>query len=360
MQAKDYYKILGVSEQATAQEIKAAYRNLAKKYHPDVSGKESDDQFKAISEAYDVLGDPQKKAKYDQMRKYGFGTQGFNPRDFDFGPFHRTGQSNGPGGFTFESIDLGDLGSIFSQFFGGAGPFNTSRTRSADRKDLRTDIWIPIERAVLGGNIHVTVNRQDTCPACEGGGAKPGSTVVPCPQCHGQGTVSRGGLFLSAEPCPRCSGKGQIIKNPCDRCQGKGIAGVKKTYAVQIPAGISDGEQIRLKGQGDKSPSGGPPGNLILTVRIKADRFFKTQGRHVNCSVQIDARQAEHGTTIQIRTPHGKRVRLKIPAGITDGTTLRIPNMGLGQPGKRGDQRVTVQVKKTGKKAENKAENRTV
>lgn len=350
MQAKDYYKILGVSEKATAQEIKSAYRDLAKKYHPDVAGKESEERFKAISEAYDVLGNPQKKAKYDQMRKYGFNSQGFNPQDFDFGPFRRSGQTNGPGGFTFESFDLGDLGNIFSQFFGG-NPFQSSRTRYEARPDLQAEIRIPIGRAVEGGKFNITVTKQDTCPVCEGGGAKPGSTVISCPQCHGRGTVSTGGFFPSAQPCPRCGGKGQIIKNPCDRCQGRGIASVKKTYAVRIPAGISDGEQIRLKGQGNKARAGGQPGNLILTVRIQGDRFFKVQGNHVICSVQIDDDQASQGTTIQIRTIHGNKIRLKIPPGTADGTTLRIPNMGLGQKGKRGDQRVTVQVKKKAKKA---------
>jgi len=233
MKAKDYYKILGVEENASAQEIKSSYRRLAKQYHPDANpdNREAEEKFKVISEAYDVLSDPQKKAKYDEMRKYGFGGEPFNASDFDFGAFHRTGRSRGPGGFTFEGFDFfGDLGSIFNQLFGGSNPFQNPRTRPGYEKDIHTEVEIPFEKAIQGGKVPFVLHKEDTCPACEGGGAKPGSTVEFCPQCHGRGTIKGGqSIFgVSHKTCTHCHGKGQIIVNPCNRCQGKGKTTVKK------------------------------------------------------------------------------------------------------------------------------------
>jgi len=356
MEAKDYYKILGVGENASIQEIKSTYRKLAKQYHPDANpgNKEAEEKFKVISEAYNVLSDPQKKAKYDQMRKYGFGSQGFNPRDFDFGSFHRSGRSRGPGGFTFEGFDVfGDLGGIFSQFFGGAGPFQQAKAHPVRGQDIHVEVRVPLEKAVRGGKVTFSVQKEDTCPACEGGGAKPGSTVKTCPQCGGRGVLSGGSsLFgVSQQMCPRCYGKGQVIDNPCNRCQGKGLAKISKTYTVNIPQNCGDGEQIRLKGQGEKDNGGLPPGHLYVTLHIKPHRFFSQKGRHIHCSVQITHDQAREGTTVDVKTIHGNKVRLKIPAGIQDGTTLRIPRMGAGASNNRGDQMVTIQIRGNQKKA---------
>ncbi len=355
MQAKDFYKILGVSENASPQEIKTAYRKLAKQYHPDANpgNKEAEEKFKAISEAYDTLGDRDKKAKYDQMRKYGFGSGGMNSGGFDFGSYARSGRSNGPGAFTFESLDLGDLGSIFNQFFGGAGPFQQAQSKPRRGQDIQVTAEVPFETAASGGQISLTIQKEDICPACEGGGARPGSTIRPCSRCHGRGTISGGqSMFgVSGQTCPACGGRGQVIENPCTRCKGKGVAPVRKTYSVRIAPGTRDGEQIRLKGQGQKDPSGLPPGNLYVTVRVKSHRFFKQQGNNILCTVQISEKQAEEGTTLKINTVHGSKVHLKIPAGSQTGTTLRIPQMGIGSPENRGDQLVRIEIKKKQKKA---------
>ncbi|MBN1780124.1 J domain-containing protein [bacterium] len=356
MNVKDYYKILGVQENATAQQIKSAYRNLAKKYHPDANpdNKQAEETFKAVSEAYDVLGSPGKKAKYDQMRKYGFNSGGFNPGDFDFGSFHRAGRTRGPGGFTFEGFDVfGDIGQIFSQFFGGAGPFQETRRKPQTGADLHVEVQIPFEKALHGGNVDLKVRKNDICPDCEGGGAKPGSTVKSCPTCHGRGTaMGAQSLFgASRQPCPSCYGKGQIIENPCNRCSGKGIAPVRKTYSIRIPAGVGDGEQIRLKGEGQKDPAGLPPGNLYIKVKVKSHRFFKRHNRDIHCEVEISDSQASQGTQIKIKTVHGDQVKLKIPPGTADGTVLRIPRMGIDKDGGRGDQLVKVVISKTRKQA---------
>ncbi|MBN2105566.1 J domain-containing protein [bacterium] len=349
MDIKDYYKILGVGEKASASDIKSAYRMLAKQYHPDTNpgDKKAEEKFKAISEAYNVLSDPKKKSEYDQMRKYGFRGGGFHGRNYDFGSFHRAGTSEGPGGFSFEGFDfMGDLGSIFDHLFKGASPFQKARPRPVRGHDIHVKLTIPLEKAVQGGKASFLVQKEDTCPICEGGGARPGSTVKTCPKCQGRGRISSGSPFLGASQkvCPHCYGKGHIIENPCRRCQGSGTAKVKKNYTINIPAGITEQEQIRLKGQGEKDPSGLPPGNMYVTVQIKSHRFFQPRGRNVHCIVEINPGQAAEGTTIQVKTVHGNKVRLKIPPGTNSGTTLRIPNMGIGKPGKRGDQLVTVQV----------------
>lgn len=357
MEVKDYYKILGVGENASAQEIKSAYRKLAKQYHPDINAgnREAENKFKAISEAYNILSNPQKKSEYDQMRKYGFGGGGgFKGQNYDFGSFYRTGKSGGPGGFSFEGFDfMGDLGGIFNQFFGGSNPFQQSRSQPARGKDIHVELSVPLEKAVQGGRVSFTVKKEDTCPVCEGGGARPGSTVKTCPQCRGKGKISGNhSLFgASQQICSRCYGKGHIIDNPCRRCQGKGIAKVQKNYTVNIPAGISEGEQIRLKGQGQKDPSGLPPGNMYVTVHIKSHRFFQPRGSNIHCTVSINPGQADEGTILQVKTVHGNKIRLKIPPGTKSGTTLRIPHMGMGQAGKRGDQLVTIQVTNKQKQA---------
>ncbi len=355
MQAKDYYKILGVDENASSDEIKKVYRNLAKKYHPDANpgDKDAEAKFKDISEAYGVLSDPQKRQKYDQLRKYGGGQganfgQGFDFSDFGFGGFQQSGRRARPGGFKFESF--GGFGDLFSQIFdfgfGEQQQQYKSSTRTQQSNDLMVELAIPFELAVNGGKTNFTVNKEKTCPVCEGGGAKPGSTVTTCPQCHGRGyvTISQG-LFGVNRPCSRCYGRGQIIKNPCNRCGGTGKVQGKRTYSVNIPAGIQEGEKIRLKGEGKPGDKVTPAGDMYVKIRVKPSSFFQRKGKDVYCTIPISLNQAVKGVSIKVKTITGNKVRLKIPKMTKNGTKFRLKGMGVQKNGYTGDQFVNVRVK---------------
>ena len=349
MAAKDYYKILEVREEASQEEIKKAYRRLAKKYHPDANAgnKQSEEKFKDVSEAYEVLGDSEKRQKYDQMRKFGMGGQGFDFRNFDFGSFR--GGSGRPrrGGFSFEGFDLfGGLGDIFAQFFDQGERIRQERYGPRKGDDLYVEVSIPFEVAITGGKSAFAVEKEKPCPVCKGGGAKPGSKVKTCPECRGTGNVTfmQGGFGLS-RPCPRCYGRGQIIENPCERCRGSGQVRGKRTYSVSIPAGIENGQSIRLKGEGQSGFAGGPSGDMIVAVQIQPHRFFKRKGNDIACEVTLNLAQAVLGSTLKVKTVDGKMVRLKIPPGTQDGSTFRLAGLGFGENGHRGDQYVTVHVK---------------
>ena len=350
MGAKDYYKILGVNEDANQDEIKSAYRRLAKQYHPDANpgNKQAEEKFKDISEAYEVLSDPQKRQKYDQMRKFGFsGGQGFDFGNFDFGEFGKAWHRSGQRGFSFGGFDLfGGLGDIFSQFFDMGERFRQKRHGPQKGKDLYIEVSIPFELSISGGKATFSVEKEKVCPVCSGGGAKPGSKVQTCPECGGTGmiTISQGGFAVS-RPCPRCYGRGQIITNPCDRCHGTGRVRAKQTYSVKIPAGITDGKQIRLKGQGEPGIAGGPAGDMLITVRVQPHHFFKRKGNDIECEVVLTPKQAVNGATVRVKTATGKKVQLKIPPGTTDGSVFRLAGMGVEQNGRRGDQYVKVRVK---------------
>lgn len=345
MQVKDYYKILGVDEKADAKQIKSSYRNLAKKFHPDANpgdGK-AEDRFKEISEAYDVLGDEKKRRQYDQMKKFG------NGGGVDFSGF--TGGGPGfrgrSGGVHFDGSSIfGNLNSIFSQFFDmgstGTGPFK----RSAEDTDVRVTLSIPFELSVTGGKTSFTVRKKKTCPVCEGGGAKPGSTVETCSVCGGRGTVVVGqGGFGVSRPCTACFGRGQIVKNPCDRCHGSGTVEGKRTYTITIPAGLESGKQIRLKGEGKPGEAHRPAGDMLVTVHVKPHRFFGRRGSHVTCEVKLDLKQAVKGSKVKVKTVHGNKVLLTIPPGTRDGSVLRIAGMGVHGKGVNGDQLVTLKIK---------------
>lgn len=349
MAAKDYYKILGVAEKSGQEEIKKAYRRLAKQHHPDANpgDKQAEEKFKDISEAYEVLSNPQKRQQYDQMRKFGFGGQGFDFRNFDFGGFR--GRSSRPqqGGFSFEGFELfGGLGDIFAQFF-DLGERTRQKGYGPRRgENLFVEASIPFELGISGGKTSFTVEKEKTCPSCNGGGAKPGSRVQTCPECGGRGMVIIGqGGFGVSRPCPRCYGKGQIIENPCDRCHGSGIAKGKRRYSIKIPAGIEDGRQIRLKAEGQPGMAGGPKGDMMVTVRIQPHRFFTRQGNDILCTVQVDLAQAVLGSTLRVKTANGKKVQLRVPPGTRDGTTFRLTGMGIAQKGQKGNQYVTTRVK---------------
>jgi len=345
---KDFYEILGVSETAKADEIKKAYRKLAKKYHPDANSgnKAAENRFKEVSEAYDVLSDPQKRAQYDQMRKLGSGvftgTGGF--QGFDFGaPFSGTGGQ----GATFSYEDLGGfggLGDIFSSLFGG------SRVRAESYgpqkgEDIVVELEAPFETAAKGGKTTITVSKTESCNVCGGTGARPGSRTTTCPECGGRGSISFAqGAFAVSRPCPRCLGRGTLAGEPCSACAGRGTANVRKKYAVTIPEGISSGEKIRLRGQGDPGVAGGPPGDLLIQVKVGPHRFFTRKGVNVYCAVPVNIAQAVLGSKIRVSTVDGRRVELKIPAGVQNGATFRLKGMGLKKNGLQGDQFVKVEV----------------
>jgi molecular chaperone DnaJ len=344
----DYYKVLGVPESATQDDIKKAYRKLAKQLHPDVNQKNpaAQERFKAVSEAYGVLGSEEKRKQYDEMRRLGaFG--GFDPR---------AGARGGRAGFgggrvDFDLNDLagfGGLGDILSQMFGGARTSRGRReyygpSRGADRV---VRVKVPFRTAALGGKIRVQTTVEAECPRCKGSGAEPGTKVETCPQCGGLGTLSFSqGTFAVNRPCPRCGGRGEIISDPCERCAGEGLVETRRTLSVEIPPGTEDGGRIRLRGQGDRSADSGPPGDLIIEISVTPDRFFvERRGLDVVCEVSLNLAQALLGTRLRVRTLRGERVELKIPPGTQSGQQFRLKGQGIEKGGKRGDQIVRVRV----------------
>jgi molecular chaperone DnaJ len=343
MAAKDYYRVLGVAETADQDAIKKAYRQLARRYHPDKNpgNKEAEERFKEISAAYQVLSDPEKRRQYDQMRV--MAAAGAGPGGFGFGT---------PGG-SWQPIDLEDLESIFGGGGGGLGDLFASifggrpraRARPEPRRgtDRHIEIAVSFEVAARGGEIAVTVPLEQECSRCRGSGGEPGSTIHPCPQCGGSGQVSlnRGG-FVVQRPCPRCLGRGVLVDTPCKRCGGEGSVTTRRRIRVRVPAGIEDGGRIRLRGRGEAGPAGGPMGDLYLVVRVKPHAFFRREGLDIHCTVPINVTQAMLGTKVRVRTVHGKRVELKIPPGTQSATRFRLRGQGIRRGDKVGDQIVEI------------------
>ncbi len=342
MPQKDYYKILGVSESASADEIKKIYRRQAKKYHPDANpgNKAAEEKFKEISEANEVLSNPQKRKQYDDLRKFGAGGHsGYEGFDFD-----RFGKGTGR---TFSFEDLGDLGGfsdLFSSFFDRGERTRQKRWSAQKGQDLYAEIEIPFDLAISGGKHTFEIRKEDACPVCHGSGAQPGSKVSTCPQCGGTGTVSFSqGAFAIQRPCPRCFGKGKIVSQPCSTCGGTGEILGSKRITIKIPQGVENGTNLRLRGQGQPGISGGLAGDLIVRINISAHRFFERKGADIFCKVPINIAQAMLGSKIRVRTIDGK-VDLKIPPGTQSGTRFRLKGRGVKMNGIRGDQYVEVQV----------------
>ncbi len=346
MPDKDLYKILGVSETAAPDEIKKAYRRLAKKYHPDANpgNRSAEEHFKDISSAYEVLGDANKRKQYDQLRKYGAGGfEGFRPGQGTGG--WNSGRGTGQG-FSFQDLGgFGNLGDIFKDLFdlGGMGPRSGPSAQRGE--DLHSEIEIPFETAISGGKTLLHVPLEEPCPACQGSGAEPGSQTSVCPECHGQGHLSFAqGAFSVNRPCPRCYGRGHIVTQPCRTCAGRGRVQRMRKISVKIPAGIDDGDHIRLRGQGRQGSGGASPGDLIITLRLGEHRFFRRRGRDLLCEVPINLTQAVLGSRLRVRTLDG-RIELTIPPGTQPGTVFRVPGKGLSVNGKRGDQLIKVRLK---------------
>lgn len=353
MSKKDYYEILGVTENASDADIKKAYRKLAKEYHPDAhpNDKKAEERFKEISEAYAVLKDPQKRAKYDQMRKLG-AFDGAGPGGVHFGDFNFSdlssifGQGQRSGGarrFSFEDFGgLGGLGDLFSQFFDKSeGPRGGARPQ--DRGDAHVSMEIPFDLALQGGKYEFTVTKDEICSACKGKG---GSEVAPCANCGGSGHVQSGqGFFSLSRPCPQCHGRGTVIKKPCPTCHGTGSQRKNKSYSLKIPAGAHTGQKLRLKGQGSVTARGGAPGDLIVTLKVKQHHFFEVRGEDVFCEIPLKKSQAKAGTKIRVKTIDGKKVDLKIPAGTKDGAVFKMKDLGIARNGKKGCQFVKIKIK---------------
>ncbi len=336
---KDYYRVLGVGEAAGDEEIKKAYRRLAKRYHPDANPDDTAaaERFKELSEAHTVLSDPDKRKRYDAMRKFGaFGA--------GTGPGGRGGPGTGPGGIRFEDFNagggFGGLGDIFSTIFGwgrGGG--------GAEVEPVELSIEIPFRMAALGGKIPVTVPVTDTCPSCGGSGGAPGASVTPCGECKGRGAVSFGqGGFAVTRPCPACRGRGRVASTPCPKCTGQGEVSVNRRLMVTVPPGTDSGQRLRLKGQGQPGPRGGAPGDLVVVFQVQPDAFLRRAGLDVHCTVPINLAQALLGTKLRVRTLSGIRVVLRIPPGTQPGRKFRIKGQGIERSGRRGDQFVEVAV----------------
>ncbi len=336
-QKRDYYEVLGVEKGASADELKRAYRTLAKKYHPDMNpgDKSAEEKFKEVNEAYQILSDPDKRAKYDQ-----FGQAGVDP---NFG-------AGGFGGFDMGDIDLGD---IFSSFFGGGfGGFGGQSRANAPQKgdSLRANLTVTFEEAAFGCEKEIELSRTETCPDCQGSGCQPGTTAEKCPDCNGMGVVriQRGGggfAFSTTAPCTRCKGTGRLIHSPCRTCGGAGSVKKKQRIKVTIPAGIDDGQAVSLRGQGSAGRNGGPAGDLIVGVRIKPHPKFQRDGTTVLYEQPVSFYQAAVGADLEIPTIDGK-VKYSLPAGTQTGTTFRLRGKGIPElRGRgRGDQYVTIQV----------------
>ncbi|MFC6596873.1 molecular chaperone DnaJ [Kitasatospora paranensis] len=338
---KDYYKVLGVPKDATAAEIKKTYRKLAREFHPDANkgDAKAEERFKDISEAYDVLSDEKRRKEYDEARSL-FGTGGFRSGgpnggayNFDFGDLFSGSQTGG---------GSGGLGDVFGGLFNRGGRQPQPR-RGAD---VETEVTLSFVEAVDGATVPLRMTSQAPCRTCAGTGAKSGTTPRVCPTCVGAGTVSRGqGAFALSEPCRDCKGRGMLVDDPCTVCHGSGRASSARTMQVRIPAGVQDGQRIRLKGKGAQGERGGQPGDLYVSVHVDDHPVFGRKADNLTVTVPVTFPEAALGGTIEVPTLNGPSVKLKLPPGSANGLTLRARGKGATRKdGTRGDLLVTVEV----------------
>jgi molecular chaperone DnaJ len=341
---KDLYKILGVSENAANDDIKKAYRKLAKQYHPDAKSgdKNAEERFKDISQAYKILSDPEKRKQYDLMRK------GYDP----FSGRFRQSRTKGPEGYTsYRFDDLGGFDSfsdIFESIFGNTGGARAYTSKPAPQRgeDIVANVIIPFEIAIQGGHQNISLTKNEICLNCQGTGAQPGSTAATCPKCGGSGKITypHGGFGLS-KTCPVCLGSGKKITNPCIVCKGSGQSKKTKNIKVKIPAGIKEGQTIRLAGEGEPGYNNGPSGDLLLKVSVKKHPLFSRENDSIISEEYINLEQAILGGSIRAETLNGS-VKLKIPAGTQAGTKFRLRAHGIKRrDGSRGDHFVKINVK---------------
>ena len=323
---KDLYEVLGVPKNASQDQIKKAYRKLARKYHPDKNpgDKEAEERFKEVQGAYDVLSDPEKRKQYDQLGPRMFtGAGGFDPRDFrDFNfDFGRAGDAGG----------LGDLGDLLGGLFGGGrrtGQRGRAQGRGRRGRDVEVAVNLSFEDSLRGVTTRIPVELEAACSACGGTGAEPGTTPTVCPECRGRGVVAENqGFFALSQPCPRCGGSGTVIESPCRKCQGTGRERRTKRYTVKIPAGVKEGTRIRLKGKGEAGIGGGPPGDLFVVTHVAPSSLFERRRDDLVVEVPVTYSEAALGATVEVPTPDGK-ISLKVPPGSQDGRLLRVGGRG--------------------------------
>jgi len=338
---KDYYAVLGVSKSSSAAEIKKAYRKLARRFHPDANKGDpgSEERFKEISAAYDVLSDATRRKEYDEARAL-FGAGGFRVPGagaggnvhFDVGDLF--GGSGGGGG---------GLGDLLGGLFGGAGRRTGGPRRGLD---IESEVTLAFRDAVEGVTVPLRLASPHPCGTCHGTGAQPGSTPRVCPRCEGTGSVARGqGGFAFAEPCRECRGRGLLIDNPCPTCRGSGVTTRERTLRVRIPAGVADGQRIRLKGKGEPGERGGPGGDLVVLVHVRPHQVFGRSADHLTLSLPVTFPEAALGASVKVPTLDGSPVTVKIAPGTANGRTLRVRGRGVPRKdGTRGDLLVTVEV----------------
>ena len=340
---KDYYAILGVDEKADAAAIKKAYRRLAKKHHPDANpgNPRAAERFKEVGEANGVLSDPQKRKKYDQMRKlgaFGFGGPGAGSS---------RPQSTSAPGFSFEDLGgLGGFSEIFSSIFDRGRKSRPSRPSGPSRGEhVEHSVDVPFMTAVKGGRVPVSVSINEECATCLGSGGAPGTDWKKCNECKGSGSVSFGqGGFAVNRPCPACMGRGEEPEKDCGVCGGSGKLHQKRKIQVSVPVGVKSGAKVRLTGQGERGRKGGAPGDLIITFKVEPHRFFQREGADIHVTVPINLAQATLGSRIRVGTIWGRKVVLRVPAGTQPGTRFRIAGQGINRDGKTGDQYVEIKV----------------
>ncbi len=347
---KDFYKVLGVAKDAPADEIKKAYRKLARANHPDSHPGDTaaEERFKSIAEAYDVVGDPEKRTQYDEMRSAFSG---------GFGPFTTTGQPGGGRGFDVNDIfganrggggggGGGGFGDIFGTMFGGGGQ-RTTRTQPRRGADIETEATIGFADSIDGVTVSLRLTSDAPCPDCSGTGARAGTVPRVCPDCDGVGmrAASVGGAFTMNETCPACGGRGLVVDDPCPTCHGSGRGLSNRTISARIPAGVKDGQKIRLRGKGASGERGGPPGDLYVTVKVAAHQLFGRRGDNLTLDVPVSFDEAALGADIKVPTLGGAPVTVKIPPGTPNGRTFRVRGKGaVGKGGHRGDLLVTLEV----------------
>ena len=322
----DYYKVLGVDRKASQDDIKKAYRKLARKYHPDTNKEAgAEDRFKQISEAYDTLSDPDKRKKYDR----GGSLFGGGPNPFGGGA---GGAGGGAGGG-----DFGGFSDILSGIFNTTGRPGARTRPAAERgRDLETTVSLSFDQAVEGAQVPVSVATHAACPTCRGTGAEPGSSPIVCPVCQGRGVESEGqGLFSITRPCSNCGGSGTVIEHPCATCQGQGRIRDLKKYKVNIPAGVKEGSRIRLAGKGEAGLRGGPPGDLFVVTRVDESPVFRRKGDNFEVEVPITVTEAIRGADVEVPTLHGTK-KLRVPGGTKHGTVQRLRGEGPPALGARG------------------------
>ena len=345
MAREDYYEILGVPEKAGDEEIRKAFRRLAKKYHPDRNkgDRAAEQKFKDISRAHETLGDKKKRVEYDRFRKLGAG--GFGEMDFE--QFRRHGFKSGAasgGGRSARNVDPGGLGDLLKDFFDFGTTARAEQFKPQKGKDIYLRIDVSFDTSIQGGKTRISLPVEDICSRCKGSGAEPGSKTKKCPTCGGRGTVeTTQGSFAFSRPCPHCFGRGKIVKKPCKECRGTGIVRKKKRISAGIPRGVADGAKIRLPGMGKPGIAGGKRGDLYLRIHVRPHDVFKRKGNNIHSVCTVNFIQAILGTKIFVDTLDGK-LKMGISPGTQPGAKLRLRGRGVAVDDKRGDHIITVNV----------------